>query len=457
MNPHSLQQMADACKGILLDADPETEVRNVTTDTRELVAGDLFVALVGETHDGHDYVARAMELGAVGAVVSRTNGLAFPRVVVDNTLRAYGDIGGLARDDTNATVIAITGSAGKTTTKDMTGTIAHLAGPSVVTPATENNEVGVPRLLLKLTPEHRYCVAELAMRGPGEIGYLARLCRPHIGVITNIGDAHVGRLGSREAIAQAKGELLTALQPTGVAVLNADDFFYGLYTQLAPCKVFSFGLEDARDSELHVTATDVRAQGVEPARFRLVLGGASFPVVLRVPGIHNVRNALAAAAAALAAGIDAGTIVAGLEEYEGSPMRSQVVKAPTGLTIINDAYNASPLSTPRALEILGQCTGRRVFVFGDMLELGAESEAAHREIGRLVAKRGVDWLITVGPEAAFAAQEADLAGVQANAVESVEEALELLYGTLEPEDTVLVKASRGMALERIVEGLLADG
>ncbi|NSW58056.1 MAG: UDP-N-acetylmuramoyl-tripeptide--D-alanyl-D-alanine ligase [Armatimonadetes bacterium] len=456
MTPHSLQQIADACKGVLLDADPETKVRNVTTDTRELVAGDLFVALVGEKHNGHDYVARAMELGAVAAVVSRSNELASPRIVVEDTLRAYGEIGGLARNDATATVIAITGSAGKTTTKDMTGTIAHLAGPSLVTPATENNEVGVPRLLLRLTPEHRYCVAELAMRGPGEIGYLARICRPHIGVITNIGDAHVGRLGSREAIAQAKGELLAALQPDGVAVLNADDFFYGLYTQLAPCKVFSFGLGDARDSELHVTATDVRAQGVEPARFRLVLGDASFPVALRVPGIHNVRNALASAAAALAAGIEAGTIVAGLEDYEGSRMRSQVVKAPSGLTIINDAYNASPLSTPQALDMLGQCSGRRVFVFGDMLELGVESEAAHREIGRLAARRGVDWLITVGPDAAFAAQEADLAGVQANTVETVEEALELLRGALEPGDTVLVKASRGMALERIVEGLLAD-
>lgn len=454
MNSRTLQDIADLTAGRVVAADPTTAVRGICTDTRTLRPGELFVALKGETHDGHDYIGAALAQGAAAALVSVEQAAGTPQIVVADTLLAYGQLGAAARSNFDINVIAVTGSAGKTTTKDMIGHIVSNAGPSLVSPGTQNNEVGVPRLLLELAPEHRFCVVELAMRGPGEIAYLAGLCRPRIGVITNVGDAHLGRLGSREAIARAKAELLEALPPEGTAVLNADDFFFGLYRQMCTCQVTAFGLGDAPEGGQYVTAEDVRVQGVTPSRFRLRVGHETAPITLQVPGRHSVLNALAAAGAALAAGVSLDAIRAGLEDYGGSPMRSQVLTAPGGYTIINDAYNASPTSTPEALRVLGQCGGNRVFVFGDMLELGPASEEAHRRIGKLAAEHGVNWLVAIGRYAALAAEEAEARGIQANVVADTAEAVELVAPVLAPGDTVLVKASRGMALETVVEGLL---
>jgi UDP-N-acetylmuramoyl-tripeptide--D-alanyl-D-alanine ligase len=455
MKPRTLAEIASACSGELLQGAPEISVAAVTTDTRKLKPGALFVALKGENFDGHDFAAAACDQGAAAVLVARDLPLSCPRIVVKDTLLAYGKLGALAREGSAARFLAVTGSAGKTSTKDMLGSIVSLCGDSLVAEGSENNEIGVPALLLRLTPEQRFCVLELAMRGPGEITYLAQLCRPHIGVITNIGEAHVGRLGSREAIAKAKAELLGALPSDGTAVLNADDFFFGLLSQMAPCPVASFGFgECPAEVAFHVWAEDVHLHGVEPTKFTLHHEHHRLGVTLQVPGRHNVANALAAAAAALAAGVPLDVVGAGLETFEGSKMRSQVLQAPGGFTVINDAYNASPTSTPEALKVLGQCKGRKVFVFGDMLELGPASAEAHRRIGKLSAQAGVDWLITIGKDAALAAEEAETSGLQVNAVGSVEEALALLQGALEAGDTVLVKASRSMKLEGVVEGLL---
>jgi UDP-N-acetylmuramoyl-tripeptide--D-alanyl-D-alanine ligase len=455
MKPRTLAEIASACGGELLQGAPEQLVASVTTDTRKLQRGDLFVALKGETFDGHDFAAAACDQGAAAVLVARDLPLSCPRIVVKDTLLAYGKLGALARAESGAKFLAVTGSAGKTSTKDMLGSIVSLYDTALVAEGSENNEIGVPALLLRLTPEHRFCVLELAMRGAGEIAYLARICRPHVGVITNIGEAHVGRLGSREAIAKAKAELLGALPPEGMAVLNADDFFFGLLSQMAPCPVASFGFgERPAEVAFHVWAEDVHLHGVDPTKFVLRHEHHRVSVTLRVPGRHNVANALAAATAALAAGVPLDVVGAGLEAFEGAKMRSQVLQAPGGFTVINDAYNASPTSTPEALKVLAQCGGRKVFVFGDMLELGPASAEAHRRIGRLSAEAGVDWIITIGKDAALAAEEAEALGLQANVVGSVEEALALLQGALEPGDTVLVKASRGMKLEGVVEGLL---
>lgn len=457
MKPLTLAQIADACHGTLHGGDPQATVSGIATDSRRLEPGEAFVALKGETHDGHDYVEDACRRGAAAVIVSRPVEVSCASVSVADTLVAYGRLGAAARAGSSATVMAVTGSAGKTTTKDMLGAIAALDAPTLTAPGTENNEIGVPRALLGLSGDHRYCVLELAMRGPGEIAYLAGLCRPHIGVITNIGEAHVGRLGSREGIAKAKAELLAALPPDGRAVLNADDFFFGLHMEMAPCPVVSFGL-GARPAEvgLHVAAEDVRARGIEPARFWLRVDGRREAVALQLPGRHNVANALAAAAAALCAGIGLAAVKAGLEGFAGAPMRSRVIHTRRGHVIIDDTYNASPTSTPEALRMLGQCEGRRIFVFGDMLELGQASEQAHRMIGRLVVETGVDWLIAVGEQAAVAAEEAEAGGVQVNVVEGAPEAVALVEGALEPGDTVLVKASRGVALEDVVRGLSGD-
>ena len=457
MKPLTLQQITEVCHGRLLTGDPQTVVQAISTDTRDLPPGSLFVALKGEAHNGHDFTADACAKGAAAVLVARDQPLDCPRILVGDTLLAYGQLGALARDGSAAKFLAVTGSAGKTTIKDMLGSILALEGPALVAHGNENNEVGVPRLLLQLEPEHRYCVLELAMRGPGEIAYLAGLCRPHIGVITIVGEAHLGRLGSREAIAKTKAELLAALPPDGRAVLNADDFFFGLLGELAPCPVVSFGFGPApQEVEFHVSAEDLKLRGVDPTRFTLRIGSERTAVTLQLPGEHNVANALAAAATALAAGIGLPTIRAGLEGYTGTEMRTQVLRTPTGIIIINDAYNASPTSTPEALKVLGQSPGRHIFVFGDMLELGQASEKAHRQIGRLCAQTAVDWLIAIGKDVAFTAQEAEAAGVQVNMASDVAGALALLKGAVEPGDTVLVKASRGMKLEGVVEGLLHD-
>lgn len=457
MKPRTLSELADVCQGRLEGGSPEALVSGVSTDSRALRPGELFVALKGEVHDGHEYAAAACERGAAGLVVARPVAAACPQIVVPDTLRAYGLLGAAERRQSSATFLACTGSAGKTTCKGFLGSICSLAGPALVAPGNENNEIAVPRLLLQLQPDHRYCVLELAMRASGEIAYLAALCRPQVGIITNIGEAHLGRLGSREAIARTKAELLEALPADGVAVLNSDDFFYGVLSELAPCPVASFGFGEAPEGvSFHAQAQRVRASGVEPARFALRLGLERRGIELQMPGRHNVSNALAAAAAAHAVGIPLEAIKVGLETFPGVEMRSRVLHAPGGFAVVDDAYNASPTSTPAALQMLGGCPGRRVFVFGDMLELGSATEAAHRAVGRQAVEVGVDWVVAVGPYAALAAEEAETRGVQADAVADAPAALALLRGALGEGDTVLVKASRGTKLEGVVKGLLED-
>ena len=273
-----------------------------------------------------------------------------------------------------------------------------------------------------------------------------------MGIITNIGQSHVGRLGTREAIAQTKAELLEHLPAEGVAVLNADDFFFSVFEAMAPCRVVSFGLGE----QAQVRAEEIANHDLDRVAFRLVSPAGAADVAMPVPGRHNVLNALAAAAAALELGAGLEEIAAGLAVHEGTAMRLQRVAGRGGSTIINDAYNASPDSVAAALRVLGAATGRRIFVFADMLELGREAEAAHREVGELVARSGVHRLIAVGELAALAAERAGELGVRAEAVADARAAAALLAGELGPEDTVLVKGSRAMRLERVVEALADD-
>jgi len=292
-------------------------------------------------------------------------------------------------------------------------------------------------------------VLEFGMRGVGEIDYLARISRPDVAVITNIGEAHIGRLGSREAVAQAKAEVLHYLPENGVAVLNADDFFFGLLANMTSARVLSFGSRDA-----DVVLEDFSLLNVSTTRALLRLPDSSIEIILQVPGRHNAMNAAAAAAAASALGIDADLIRNGLNQFQGSDMRSQVLTAPRGYTVINDAYNASPTSVPPALEVLATASDRKVFVFGDMLELGPTAEEAHRTMGKLAAESGIDILIGVGQLAALAARQAAEAGVQTYQAENAAGAAELALDIVRPGDTVLVKGSRGMELERVVQELL---
>lgn len=455
----AFREIAEAVGGALESGGrPAT---GVSTDTRTLKPGDVFFALLGEgakpgdARDGHRFVPDAAQRGASGAVVSqpvRDLPPGFGVVRVADPLIALGKLAAAWRRRMPARIVAVTGSVGKTTTKGMLGSILESAGPSVVAERSYNNEIGVPLTLLQLVRHHIYCALEFAMRGPGEIDHLTRLARPEVGIITNIGASHAGRLGSREATAHAKGELLPLLPPTGAAVLKRSDFFSPVLSELSAAPVIWFDLE----AEADVRAEGIEEHGLGGVSFECVLPHGRAPVRLAVPGQHNVENALAAAAGACALGIDAGTIGHGLCQYAGTEMRTRVVHTPRGVTIIDDSYNAAPASVEAALRLLATAEGRRILVFGDMLELGQEGPEAHRQAGADAADAGVTWLLVVGELAKLAAGSAGERGVDATCHDGPEAVVAALKPELRPGDTVLVKGSRLMQLELVVEGLLSD-
>ena len=430
---------------------PSLRITGVTTDSRSVEPGQVFVALKGEKHDGADYAAGALECGAALAIVSHpVEGLAGRQIIVPDTLAALGRIAAWWRMKLPVKVAGVTGSAGKTTTKDLLAAICEEAGATVATLANENNEIGVPKTLLRLTAETQFCVLELGMRGRGQIRHLAELARPDVGVITCIGEAHLGLLGSREAIAESRAELLPLLPADGAAILPAEDFFYPLLRGMCDCRVISFGLSEAAE----VRAVEVLQETLTLIRARVALGGETMELTVPLPGRHNLTNALAAAAAALALGCTPGQIKVGIEGFSGLEMRGEIIAGPSGATIINDAYNANPTSVAAALQLLEQAHGRKIMVFGDMLELGDTTPAAHAKVGELAAAAGVSLLVTVGPLAALAAEAAQARGVEVRVTNTPEEAAEALHPRLAAGDTVLVKASRGTQLERTVRQLL---
>lgn len=432
-------------------------VTGASTDTRSLQPGDLFFALrvPDSTLDGHAFVADAAAKGAAGAVIGKSVAdlpEAFGTIRVDDTLLALGKLGARWRLRMAVRIAAVTGSVGKTSTKGILAGILESAGATLSAERSFNNEMGVPLTLLQLTPQHRYCALELAMRGSGEIDYLARLARPEVGVITNIGVSHVGRLGSRDAIARAKGELLPLLPASGAAVLKRSDFYFAILAEMSAAPVLSFGRE--ADADVRAEAAD--DLGLEGTSFVCRIPGARIRVKLSVPGPHHVDNALAAAAAAHALGIPPEIIASGLEAYAGAEMRTRVVTTPGGVTVIDDCYNAAPVSVEAALHLLATTTGRKLFVFGGMAELGERADEEHRDVGAKVSEYGVDHLILVGELPALTAETAVAADVKTDRVADADEALVILQETLLPDDTVLVKGSRVAQLERVVEGLVAD-
>lgn len=450
----TLADVAESVGGRLDGGEARVCIAGACTDSRDIRPGELFVALVGERFDGHEFVAEALSNGAAAVVVSKSVDVAGPTIHVADTRVAYGRLGRAVRDRSGATVLAVTGSTGKTTTRDMLATVLRLDRPTLSSVATENNEIGVPRTLLQLTDQHEAVVLEFAMRGTGEIAQLAEIARPQIGVITNVGVSHIGLLGSREAIAAAKAELVEALAPDGRAVLNADDPNVARMATLARCPTITYGLGEA----------DIRAENVESgpesASFGLTVLGEKADVWLPVPGRHNVHNALAAAAAAHAAGVSLDTIRAGLDSYEGMPMRARIVQGKGGVIVLDDTYNASPDSVRAALDMLQDITtgGKRVAVLGPMLELGDSAATEHQEVGRAVAQAGVHTLITVGElarEIAAGAEQGGLARDHIRETASNDEALDVLQRDLSSGDAVLVKGSRAAGMEEIVRGLTA--
>jgi UDP-N-acetylmuramoyl-tripeptide--D-alanyl-D-alanine ligase len=468
--PLTLKEIAAATGGRLAGgADPDAVALGASTDSRDVRAFDLFVAVVGEHHDAHDYAAGAVADGAVAVLSSRE--LDVPCVVVDDTVEALGL---LARDVLrrlpDVVVVGVTGSSGKTSTKDLLAAVLPAYGRTLAPEGSFNTEVGLPMTVLRLDSRTRVLVAEMGARGIGHVRYLCGIAPPRIGVVLNVGSAHVGEFGSREAIALAKGELVEALPHAGdggVAVLNADDPLVLAMRTRTRARVVTYGENVHAD----VRADDVELDADGRPSFDLCHFGRRARVRLGLHGRHHVSNSLAVAAVALSLGLDLDEVAALLGEARpASRWRMEVTRTSLGATVVNDAYNANPESVRAALDALvamarptaDRGARRAVAVLGEMRELGGSTLPEHEEIGRSAVRLGVDRLLVVGDSAATralvdGAREAGRASdapVEVVLVDGVEQAVDDLVATTTPDDVVLVKASRGVALERVVAGLL---
>jgi UDP-N-acetylmuramoyl-tripeptide--D-alanyl-D-alanine ligase len=416
-----------------------TVVETVCTDSRRAAPGALFVALRGPHHDAHAFVAEALARGAAAALVEHVPAGVDPQraFVVGDTLRALGDLAAYTRRRWAGPVAAITGSNGKTTTKEMLASV--LGDTALRTHANENNLIGLPLTLLRVTDAHRAAVLEMGMNALGEIARMTEIAMPDVGVITNIGPAHLAGLGSIEGIAHAKGELFAGMRADRCIAVNTDDpWVVRVAARFAGRRVeFGAGGE--------VAAAEVRDRGFDGVAFTLRIGARSAPVQLRMPGRHNVQNALAAAAAAHALGIRIDAIADGLSRAAPARMRLEVVRLANGVTVVNDAYNANPASTEAALDTIARTPGRTIAVLGEMRELGADSATLHRRVGAHAAAVGIGWLIAVGPEAEHVAAGARATGaaLEVTVCDTAAQAAALIIARWRSGDVIVVKGSRG--------------
>ena len=451
MKPLTLAEVAAATGGRLAGADAAAVVDTVVTDSRAAAVGSLFVAIAGEHHDGHAFAATAIAGGATGVLAARDVGV--PAVVVPDPVAALGDLARYALTRLpNVTVVAITGSAGKTTTKDLIGDVLARAGSTIAPVGSFNNEIGHPLTVLRAGPDTRFLVLECSARGIGHVAHLCSIAPPRIGVVLNVGTAHVGVFGGQDAIAQAKGELVEALPSDGLAILNADDRRVAAMADRTRARVVMVGAAGA-----------YRAAGLSMvggrAAFELVTPAGSAPVHLSLYGEHMVGNALAAAAVAVELGMDVDEVAAAISAaVPASRWRMAVTNRPDGLTVINDAYNANPDSMNAALRALVEvAAGRRTWaVLGEMGELGDDAPEAHAAVGRFAASLGVLEVIAVGAAAAGIAVGAARGSTRARTVPDVEAAVGLLLGEATAGDVILVKGSRVAGMERVAAGLVEE-
>jgi UDP-N-acetylmuramoyl-tripeptide--D-alanyl-D-alanine ligase len=461
----SLAEIAAAVGGQTHDIpDPSVQVTgSVVRDSRDVTPGSLFAAFAGERVDGHDYAAQVVEAGAVAVLASRPVGV--PAIVVDDVQAALGALARHVVTRLGATLVALTGSAGKTSTKDLIAQVLSRKAPTVYTPGSLNNEIGLPLTALSATEETGFLVLEMGARGIGHIRYLCGLTPPRIGVVLNVGSAHIGEFGGREQIAQAKGEMVEALpaaEDGGIAVLNMDDPYVKAMASRTKAKTVFFGESDEAD----IRAENVRLTDTGRPAFRLHTPSGCSDVTMRLYGEHHVSNALAAAAVAHELGMSAEEIATALSEADSlSRWRMEVTERPDGVTVVNDAYNANPESMRaalRALVAMGESArakgGRTWAVLGQMAELGDEALAEHDAVGRLAVRLNVGKLVAVGGQEArwlqLGAYNEGSWGEESVHVSDAEAAIDLLRSELRPGDVVLVKASRSVGLEKVAEALL---
>jgi UDP-N-acetylmuramoyl-tripeptide--D-alanyl-D-alanine ligase len=477
----SLEQIANWTSGSLHNGAPEILVKSVAFDSRKLTSEGLFVALVAD-RDGHDYIPTAVESGAAAVLLSDVSKApaTLPYILVEDTLKAMGDLASGWRQANQCSVVGITGSNGKTTCKEMVATILDQIGPTLKTAGNFNNLIGLPMTLFQLKPKHAYAVLEMGMNAPGEIAQLAAIAAPQVGVITCVAAAHLEGLGSIEGVAKAKGELFAELAADSTAVINADDPHVLALQKSLNCRRIFFTTQTRANSSLPDSAQVVSLESSEslgtdgfrlevqrpvPGRGGLLVSGGKTEVIsftLPLVGRHQVSNALAAIATVSALNIPASSIAKGLAKIEPTGRRMRVVDAAQHGQLIDDCYNSNPNSARAALQTLrelgeGQET---IAVLGDMLELGAGAKHAHASVGRFAAATKLHALFAFGPLGKETANAAQLAGMDAENIfhfEDVDELWDALQPRLHSQSWVLVKGSRGMRLERISERIEAKG
>lgn len=444
----ALQEMAQAVKGRLYGSDEMFS--GVSTDTRTIKEGDLFVALQGPNFDGHQFLQEAESKKAVGAMVNHAVTSDLPQVAVDDTRLCLGTLGGYWRSKFSCPVVAITGSNGKTTVKEMVGSILRQRGEVLVSSGNLNNDIGLPLVLCRIRDNHNFAVVEMGMNHRGEIDYLTRLARPQVAVITNAAMAHLEGLGTVQAVAEAKAEIFNGLSEGGVAIINLDDDFSPLWQRLAGAhERITFAIKQP---------ADVKAARVQTGESGSVIDMdtpiGSCEIALSLPGLHNVMNALAAAAAAIALRIELDHVKAGLQSASSLAGRLHRLAGKRGATVIDDTYNANPNSMDAAVHVLAAAEGTKILVMGDMGELGTGAEHLHARVGEQARRVGIDRLLTCGELSESAAQAF---GRNAHHFNDKKELIDALLPDLDPRTTVLVKGSRFMRMEQVVQAISESG
>lgn len=446
----TLSQLADITHGELHGGD--LAIDEVTSDTRKITNGCLFVALKGERFDAHDFAEQAKQAGAGALLVSRRLACDLPQVVVNDTRLAFGELAAWVRQQVPARVVALTGSSGKTSVKEMTAAILSQCGNTLYTAGNLNNDIGVPMTLLRLTKEHDYAVIELGANHQGEIAWTVSLTRPEAALVNNLAAAHLEGFGSLAGVAKAKGEIFTGLPENGIAILNADNNdWLNWQTVIGARKVWRFS-PDAAQSDFTATNIHITSHGTE---FTLQTPVGNVDVLLPLPGRHNIANALAATSLAMAVGADLSVVKAGLAQLKAVPGRLFPIALTETQLLLDDSYNANVGSMTAAVQVLSEMPGYRVLVVGDMAELGAESEACHRQVGEAAKAAGIDRVLSTGVLSAEISRASGTGEHLSDKASLVERLREL---TSEHKIiTILVKGSRSAAMEEVVRALQENG
>ena len=454
----SIEEIVSATHGRLMNSGRISAVSGVSIDSRKINQGDMFIALQGESFDGHDFIYKAIENGAALAVTHKQlSGCSIPYILVEDTLKALQDIARYYRNKFQIPFVAITGSSGKTTTKDMIASVLSQKFKVLKTEGNFNNAIGLPLTLLKLKPSHEIAVLEMGMSSLGEIRLLSDIVRQDVGVISNVGTAHIEKLGSRKNILKAKLEIFSYFYSASTAVINGDNDMLADFDS-KEYKVFRYGLGKSND----IYAYGIKEKGEDGIDFRVDMEGVSEVFTVILPGIHNVYNALSAIAVARLFGMEAGEIRKGLISFKPSKMRMDIINLSRGVKLINDVYNANPESMKAAIDVLQglKSGGRSICILGDMLELGDFSAKEHYKIGTYAASSGVDVLIAAGSFSGDMKRGALASGMNCTniyAFPTAEEVIASLEGIIKPGDSVLLKGSRRMKMECIVDYLRERG